>query len=93
MDVNKKTVPTEAGRQYATAYAAHYSTRDLPLAFQLYRQLIETHPNAKEAGYAEMQIRNMVNATVPKKDLLDFQIERLLHHFEQDKQRSEDEDQ
>jgi hypothetical protein len=33
-----ETEPTETNQQYAAAYAAHYTGRDLPLALQLYRQ-------------------------------------------------------
>jgi hypothetical protein len=34
---------TEAGRQYATAYAAHYAGRDLPVALQLYLKVMASH--------------------------------------------------
>jgi hypothetical protein len=30
-----------AGRQYAAAHAAHYVARDLPLALQLYKAVLE----------------------------------------------------
>jgi hypothetical protein len=98
-----ETEPTEANQQYAAAYAAHYTGRDLPLALQLYRKLMASHPSAQEAGYARMQVQNMVNAVVPRQELLDAQIELLLVHFERDErlhggrppgtQLSEDKDQ
>jgi hypothetical protein len=54
------------------------------LALQLYRTLIASHPNAQEAGYARMQVQNIVNAVVPKQELLEAQIECALVHFEHD---------
>ena len=66
---------TEAGRQYAAAYAAHYTGRDLPLALQLYRKLMASHPGDQEAGYCRTQIQNIINTVVPQQELLDAQIE------------------
>jgi|GEM_PF-983817 hypothetical protein len=79
-----ETEPTEANRQYAAAYAAHYTERDLPLALQLYQKLMASHPSAQEAGYARMQVQNIVNAVVPKPELLEAQIKLVLVHFEHD---------
>ena len=72
---------TEAGRQYAAAYAAHYTGHDLPAALQLYMKVMASHPDAQEAGYSHSQIENIVNAVVPKQDLLDAQIKMALAHF------------
>jgi hypothetical protein len=79
-----ETEPTEANQQYAAAYAVHYTGRDLPLALQLYRKLMASHPNAQEANYSRMQVQNIVNAVVPKQELLDAQIKLVLVHFEHD---------
>lgn len=73
---------TEAGRQYAAAYAAHYKGRDLPAALQLYIKVIASHPDAKEAGYSRAQVHNIVNTVVPKQELLDAEIELSRAHFE-----------
>ena len=73
---------TEASRRYATAYAAHYTGHDFPLAMQLYAKLITAYPAAAEADYSRMQIQNIANAFVPKQDLLDAQIELVRSHFE-----------
>jgi hypothetical protein len=73
---------TEAGRQYAAAYAAHYTARDLRLAVQLYMEVIASHPSAKEADCSRMQVQNIVNSAVPKQELLDAQIELALAHLE-----------
>ena len=73
---------TEAGRQYAAAYAAHYTGRDLPVALQLYMKVMASHPAAKEAAYSRMQVQNIINTVVPKQELLDAQMELVLVHFE-----------
>ena len=73
---------TEASRKYATAYAAHYTGHDFPLAMQLYTKLMAAHPTAAEADYSRMQIQNIANAVVPKQDLLDAQIELVRSHLE-----------
>ena len=65
---------TEAGRQYAAAYAAHYTGHDLPVALQLYMKVLASHPGAKEADYSRTQVQNIVNTVVPKQELLDAQI-------------------
>jgi|RhiMetStandDraft_8_1073273.scaffolds.fasta_scaffold93568_1 hypothetical protein len=80
--MRNETVPTEASRQYATAYAAHYTGRDLPVALQLYKKLMASHPTAQEAGYSWRQVQNIVNAVVPKQELLDAQMGLVLVHFE-----------
>lgn len=77
--------PTEASRQYATAYSAHYAGRDLPSALGLYQELVASHPSAVEAGYARAQIQNIVNTVVPKPELLNAQMELLLAHFHRDR--------
>lgn len=80
--MRNETVPTEASRQYEAAYAAHYTGRDLPVALQLYKKLMASHPTAQEAGYSRTQVQNIVNAVVPKQELLDAQMELVLVHFE-----------
>ena len=80
-DMKNDTRLTEAGRQYAEAYAAHYTARDLPVALQLYRKVMASHPGAEEAGYSRTQVQNIVNTVVPKQELMDAQIERAVAHF------------
>ena len=77
-----ETATTEAGQEYAAAYAAHYTGRDLPLALQLYKKLMASHPDAQEADYSRTQVQNIVNAVVPKQELLDAQIELARAHLE-----------
>ena len=80
--MRNETEPTEASQQYTAAYAAHYIGHDLPLALQLYRKLMASHPSAREAEYSRMQVQNIVNAVVPKQELLDAQMGLVLVHFE-----------
>ena len=77
-----ETESTDPSRQYAAAYAAHYTGHDLPLAPESYRKLIASNPDADEAAYSRMQIQNIVNTVVPKPELLDAQMELALTHFE-----------
>ena len=81
--MRNKTGHSEANRQYATAYAAHYTDHDLPSAMRLYKQVIASHPSDPEAEYSRVQIQNIVNEVVPKQELLDAQMELAVDHFEQ----------
>ena len=45
-------------------------------------QFIWDNPEDPEAEYCRMQIQNIVNAVVPKQELLDAQIEPVLAHIE-----------
>lgn len=80
----KNTKLTEAGQQYATAYDAHYTTKDMYKAFKLYGRIIAAHPDIYEAGYSRSQVQNIVNAVVPKQKVMDALVELALTHFEQD---------
>jgi hypothetical protein len=71
----------EATRDYAAAYAAHYSERDLAMALQLYKKLMTAHASAREAGYSRAQIQNIVNVVVPDRELLDAQMELAFAHL------------
>ena len=87
--MRNETEPTEASQQYTAAYAAHYIGHDLPLALRLYQKLLASHPSAREAGYSRMQVQNIVNAVVPKQELLEAQMELVRVHFER-KERLEE---
>lgn len=65
---------SEAARQYAAAYAAHYSQRNLLLASQLYQDILFLYPNALEADYARMQLHSMFTLTVPQQIRVDAEI-------------------
>ena len=80
--MRNKTELTEANREYATAYDAHYTEHDLPAAMRLYKQVMASHSNDPEAEYSRVQIQNIVNAVVPKQELLDAQMELAASHFE-----------
>ncbi|UCF00904.1 MAG: hypothetical protein JSV14_10930 [Deltaproteobacteria bacterium] len=78
------TILTEVGQQYATAYEAHYTTKDMYKAFKLYGRIIAAHPDTHEAGYSRSQLQNIVNAVIPKQKVMDALVELGLTHFEQD---------
>ena len=80
--MRNNTEHTEANRQYATAYAAHYTEHDLLAAMRLYKQVMASHPSDPEAEYSRVQIQNIVNTVVPSQELLDTQIELALAHLE-----------
>jgi len=75
------TRPTDAAEQYTAAHTAHYATKDLPKALELYRGVMAAHPNTQEAGYAHAQIQNIVNSVVPDQELLDLQADLALSHL------------
>jgi hypothetical protein len=68
-------------RDYAAAYAAHYSDRDLVAALGLYQEIVAVYPDAREAGYSRTQIVNIVGSVVPQADLLDAQLALALDHL------------
>lgn len=73
---------TEAGQRYASAYAAHYKTKDLSVALELYTAVTTSYPDTQEAEYARSQIQNIVKSVVPKQILLDAHVELIRAHFE-----------
>ena len=81
--MKNKTILTDTGQQYATAYDAHYTTKDLHKAFDLYGRVIAEHPVSKEAEYSRTQVQNIVNAVVPKQKIADALEKLALSHFEQ----------
>ena len=72
---------TKAGQDYAVAYAAHYATKDLKEAFELYRGVMASYPESQEAMYSQKQIENIVAALVPKQELFDAQVNMALACF------------
>ena len=76
-----KTESTEASRQYAAAYAAHYTARDLPGALRLYVNVIAAYPEEQEANFSRAQVQNIVNAVVPKQELFDAQVNLAAARF------------
>ena len=76
------TALREAAQEYAAAYAAHYSERDLAKALRLYQRIMASHASAPEAGYSRTQVQNIVNAVVPEQELLDARMELALARLE-----------
>ena len=72
--------PTKADKQYAAAYAAHYSDKELLRAAKLYEELILAHPSTPEAGYSRAQILNIVKELIPESDLLTARVKLIAAH-------------
>jgi hypothetical protein len=81
-DMTITSESSAAGREYATACAAHYADRDLPLAIQLFENLAAAHADSQEASYCRMQVQNIANAVVPKQELLNAQMKLVRAHRE-----------
>jgi len=71
----------EAAREYAAAYATHYSERDLAAALNLYERIMATHPKAREAAYSRAQVQNIVETVVPKEELLEALLKLARAHL------------
>ena len=78
--------PSPAGQLYATAYAAHYTDHDLSSAFRLYRKVLASYPDEKEANFSCMQIHNIICSVVPEQELFDAHMELALGYLELDQQ-------
>ena len=63
-------LPTASAREYAEAYATHYTERDLTAALNEYNEVIVRHPESLEAEYSRAQLRNIVRSVVPADELL-----------------------
>ena len=82
--MSNERAPTDAGRQYAAAHAAHYATKDLHNALGLYKGVMAAYPNTQEAEYSRTQMYNIVKNVVPKEDLLAAQLELALARLERE---------
>ena len=71
---SEHALPTASAREYAAAYATHYTERDLPAALLAYGDLMTQHPTALEAEYSRVQLHNIVRSVVPAAELLDLEI-------------------
>lgn len=72
----------EAGQHYAVAHAAHYVSKDLQRALELYKAIMAAHPDTPEASYAQFQLQNIVSGVVPKPALLAAQLALARTYFE-----------
>ena len=78
---------TQAGEQYAAAYAAHYETKDLRVALELYMEILAAHPDSQEAGYSRSQIQNIIQEVVPGRELFEAQVGIAMARFRWDRQQ------
>jgi hypothetical protein len=77
---------TEASQRYAAAYAAHYGTKDLRVALELYKGILAAHPDTQEAGYSRSQIHNIIKEVVPERELFEAQVGIAMARFGWDRQ-------
>jgi len=82
--MNNRNNVTVADQDYSKAHDMHYKTKDLPKAFKLHRDIIADYPETKEAGYSLSQVKNIMNAVVPKQEVVDAFVALTVAHFEQD---------
>lgn len=68
------TKPTLASQQYATAYAAHYTIKNLRQAIEHYQGVIAQYPDSPEAGYSRTQILNIARSVVCQDALLEARV-------------------
>jgi hypothetical protein len=78
--MKKNIVLAESGRQYAEAYEKHYTNKDLYSALQLYKGVMATYPDSKEAEYSRSQILNIVQEVVPRNVLYGAQLDMALDY-------------
>jgi hypothetical protein len=78
---------TEASRQYAAAHAAHYETKDLRKALELYKGILAAHPDSQEAGYSRSQIHNIIKEVVPERELFEAEVGMATAYFGGDRQQ------
>lgn len=81
--MSNDTGPAEAAQRYATAHAVHYTAKDLHTALEFYQGIQADFPDSKEAGFAGVQIHNIVRAVVPSQVLLEAQADLALSYFEE----------
>jgi hypothetical protein len=87
-DVRNYIPHTAAARKYAAAHAAHYATKDLYEALQLYKGVMAAYPNTREAQYSQTQIFNIVKSVVSEQELLAAQVELTLARLEHEERSS-----
>lgn len=78
---------TEASQQYAAAHTAHYETKDLRQALELYQGILAAHPDTQEAGYSRSQIQNIIKEVVPGRELFEAQVGMAMAHFAGDREQ------
>lgn len=81
--MKNEAAPTKASQDYTAAHTAHYKTKDLNAALDLYRGVMVAYPDSPESGYSQSQIQNIAKSVVPKQVLLDGEIAMAHEHIEQ----------
>jgi hypothetical protein len=76
--MGKDRATTLAGRRYAAAHEAHYATKDLHEALELYKGVMAVHPDTQEAEYSRTQMHNIVKSVIPEQELLAANVDMTL---------------
>ena len=71
----------KAAQHYNVAHEAHYKTKDLRKALDLYTGVMASHPDTREAEYSRTQIQNIAKSVVPKHELLDAERALIYSHL------------
>lgn len=50
----------DSQEKYQIAYKKHYNEREVEAAYILYKDIIDTYPNSKDAEYAKIQMGNII---------------------------------
>jgi len=75
-------VEKDAVELYAAANEAHYRTKRLEEALELYRGVVTSHPDTQEADHSLTQIQSIVRSVVPAPALLEALISLVRVHLE-----------
>jgi hypothetical protein len=80
-----KTKLTEAGQQCATAYDAHYTTKDMYKDFKLYGRIIAAHPDTHEGLISDLSA-GFVNISSNEVDgEINKWLQRITEFFDADR--------
>ena len=80
--MNNEAASTKAEQDYAAAHTAHYKTKDLTVALELYQGVMAVHTRTPlRPGIRESQIQNIAKSVVPKQELLDAEVAMARTHL------------
>ena len=79
--MNNEATSTKAEQDYAAAHTAHYKTKDLTVALELYQGVMTVHPDTPESEYSRSQIQNIAKSVVPKQELVEAEMALARTHL------------
>ena len=72
----------KADQHYKAAHEAHYKTKDLRKAIELYTGVMAEYPDTREAKYSRTQIQNIAKSVVPNQELVDAERGLIYSHLD-----------